>query len=57
MKYTCIAVDDEPLALEKIESFISRMPTLVLERTFDRASDALAYLSSHNVDLIFSTFR
>ncbi len=53
MKYTCIAVDDEPLALEKIESFISRMPTLVLERTFDRASDALAYLSSHNVDLIF----
>jgi len=53
MNYICIAVDDEPLALEKIASFIERMPTLKLEATFDRPVEALAYLSSHKVDMLF----
>lgn len=51
--YTCIAVDDEPLALEKITSFISRLPFLSLMCTFDKATDALAYLHDHNCDLLF----
>lgn len=53
MNYICIAVDDEPLALEKIASFIERMPTLKLEAIFDRPVEALAYLSSHKVDMLF----
>lgn len=53
MKYTCVAVDDEPLAIEKIVSFIERLPFLSLKATFDRATDALAYLNSTKVDLLF----
>ncbi len=53
MTYTCIAVDDEPLALEKIVSFIGRLPFLKLEATFDRPVDALAYLSLNPIDLLF----
>jgi two-component system, LytTR family, response regulator len=53
MTYTCIAVDDEPLAIEKIISFISRLPFLKLNATFDRATEALAFLSSNKTDLLF----
>jgi two-component system, LytTR family, response regulator len=51
--YSCIAVDDEPLALEKIVSFIGQLPYLTLNATFDRAADALAWLSSNKTDLLF----
>jgi DNA-binding LytR/AlgR family response regulator len=53
MIYTCIAVDDEPLALEKIVSFLSRLPFLTLKASFDNAIDALAYLSENKADLLF----
>jgi len=53
MNYTCIAVDDEPLALEKIVSFIGRLPFLTLKATFDNAVHALAYLSENKTDLLF----
>jgi len=53
MNYTCIAVDDEPLALEKIVSFIDRLPFLKLEAKFDRPVEALAYLSTYKTDLLF----
>jgi two-component system, LytTR family, response regulator len=53
MNYSCIAVDDEPLAIEKIVSFIDRLPFLTLKDTFDRAVDALAYLSTNKTDLLF----
>jgi two-component system, LytTR family, response regulator len=53
MNYTCIAVDDEPLAIEKIVSFVERLPFLMLKATFDNAIDALAYLSTNKTDLLF----
>lgn len=53
MNYTCIAVDDEPLALEKVVSFIERLPFLKMEAKFDRPVEALAYLSLHKTDLLF----
>jgi len=53
MNYTCIAVDDEPLALEKIVSFIGRLPFLTLKATFDNAVYALAYLTENKTDLLF----
>jgi len=53
MNYTCIAVDDEPLAIEKIVSFVERLPFLTLKATFDNAVDALAYLSTNKTDLLF----
>lgn len=53
MNFTCIAVDDEPLALEKIVSFVNRLPFLTMKGTFDNAVDALAYLTENKTDLLF----
>src|ERR1035437_4415014 len=53
MNYTCIAVDDEVLALEKIVSFVGRLPYLTLKTTFDNPVKALAYLTENKIDLLF----
>ena len=39
MKLSCIAVDDEPLALEKMETYIAKVDYLDLRGTFDNAFD------------------
>lgn len=49
----CIAVDDEPLALDIIKDCIARVPFLKLLKTFNDGISALEYLASNNVDLIF----
>ncbi len=48
-----IAIDDEPLALELIEQFSSKVEFLSLEKTFTQPSAALKYLSKFPIDLIF----
>lgn len=53
MQINCIAIDDEPLALSKIEGFISKVPELKLIRTFDNAIEAIGWLKENNADLIF----
>jgi len=53
MKINCIAIDDEPLALDKIREYIKRIGYLNLLESFDNALDALTYLKNHKVDLIF----
>ncbi|WP_186756823.1 LytR/AlgR family response regulator transcription factor [Echinicola salinicaeni] len=53
MKIKCIAVDDEPLALDLICSFIEQTSFLSLEAKFENAIDALSFVHSHEVDLIF----
>ncbi|HEY5499914.1 MAG TPA: LytTR family DNA-binding domain-containing protein [Bacteroidales bacterium] len=49
----CIAVDDEPLALELMESYISQVPGLELLETFSDAISAWGYLQKNPVDLVF----
>lgn len=53
MEISCIIVEDEPLALERTKDYVLKLPFLNLLSTFDNAIDALAFLSSHKVDLIF----
>jgi DNA-binding LytR/AlgR family response regulator len=53
MQINCIAIDDEPLALSKIEGFISKIPELKLLRTFDNAIEAIGWLKVNVTDLIF----
>lgn len=53
MKISCIAVDDEPLALELISDYAKRVPFLKLVKTFSSALDALEYITVNRVDLIF----
>jgi DNA-binding LytR/AlgR family response regulator len=53
MKIKCIIVEDEPLALERTKSYVLRLPFLDLLSTFDNGIDALVFLKSNTVDLIF----
>mgnify|MGYP000886952144 CR=1 FL=1 len=52
-KYTCIIIEDEPLALEKTRDFVNKVPFLTLSGTFDNALTGLAYLNENKVDLLF----
>jgi two-component system, LytTR family, response regulator len=53
MQINCIAIDDEPLALSKLEGFINKVPDLKLIRTFDNAIEAVGWLRENSADLIF----
>lgn len=53
MRISCIAVDDEPLAIEKLKSFIGKLPQLQLVATFGHATAAIEYLRNNPVQLIF----
>lgn len=49
----CIAIDDEPLALQLITEYASRIPFLVLEKTFTNPDEGKVWLQENEVDLLF----
>ncbi len=49
----CIAVDDEPLALELLEDNISKVPYLQLIASCSNAMEAMKVLQQQTADLIF----
>ncbi|MEM6843235.1 MAG: response regulator transcription factor [Bacteroidota bacterium] len=49
----CIAIDDEPLALDLIEDFAKKVPFLSLEKTYSNALDALEIINQQKIDLLF----
>jgi len=49
----CIAIDDEPLALDLLKDYIEKIPFLKLERTFTNPIEGLSYLQENKVDLVF----
>jgi DNA-binding LytR/AlgR family response regulator len=53
MELKCIAIDDEPLALEIITAYIEKVPFLKLLRTFDNAIDSIDYIKKNRIDLMF----
>jgi two-component system, LytTR family, response regulator len=53
MIINCIAVDDEPLALDIIKDYISQVPFLKLLKTFNDGISVIEFLASNSVDLMF----
>lgn len=53
MLINCIIVEDEPLAQEKIRGFLEKIPFARLQAVFDNGLQALTYLRSNKVDLLF----
>lgn len=53
MKIKCLAIDDEPQALKQIGAYINKTPFLELVALNNSALDALEYISSNKVNLIF----
>ena len=49
----CIAIDDEPLALRQLKSYIQKIPYLELAATCNNALEAQQFLAGQHVDLIF----
>lgn len=50
---TCLAVDDEPLALDLLEDNIRKITSLKLVRRCSNAIEANVFLQEHPVDLLF----
>lgn len=50
---TCLVVDDEPMALNLIESYVLKTPFLSLLKKCSNALEVVDYLSNHTVDLIY----
>ncbi len=48
-----IAIDDEPLALQLVEGYVSKTPFLELTASFDNPLDAMDFLDNESADLIF----
>ena len=53
MNINCLIVDDEPLAIELLETHISQFPQLKLVASCENAINAQLVLQSQEVDLIF----
>lgn len=49
----CIIIDDEPAAIRLLERFVSDVVFLNLQNTFTKPLEALAFLETNSIDLIF----
>lgn len=53
VKYNCIVVEDEPLAVEIMEDYIQQIPFLSLKKVCTDALAAMEVLHAEKIDLIF----
>ncbi len=49
----CLVVDDEPLALDIIEDYISKVPFLELVKSTTSAIEGLSLVQNNGIDLVF----
>lgn len=54
MKIRTVIIDDEPIALEKLRKYVTRMPTLELAGVFGNPVDALKYIYDNDIHLIIT---
>ncbi len=53
MTVSCIIIDDEPSSQNVLKSFVNRVDYLELKKVCNNALEALDYLKSNTVDLLF----
>ena len=49
----CLAIDDEPLALAQLTNYIEKVPFFQLAKACSNAMEALEWLRTESVDLIY----
>jgi len=49
----CIAIDDEPLALQIITKYCEKISFLQLQATFTNPDEAKSYIENNSIDLLF----
>jgi two-component system LytT family response regulator len=52
-QYSCVIIEDEPLALEKVELFIQRHEQLYCAAKFYHLEEGWDYLLHHAIDIVF----
>ena len=50
---SCIVIDDEPLAVQLMESYVRKTPFLDLRGSFTNGKEAFAFIQENPVDLMF----
>ena len=53
MKISCIAIDDEPLAVKKISAYIQKTPFLELAAECRSSFEAISIMENHKIQLLF----
>lgn len=53
MSLKCVAIDDEPLALELVKNYVAKFPELELLQTFDDAISGAEFIRNIPVDVLF----
>lgn len=53
MQINCIIVEDEPLAQERLKDYITQIPYLRLTAIYENSLDALVYIKTNQVELVF----
>lgn len=51
--YTCIIIDDEPIAIDVVKSHVGRSALLEIKETFTSSAKAFSFLQKNHVDLVF----
>lgn len=52
-KLQCVVVDDEPMAIEILSSYIDKTPNLELKKSCKNASEAILFMQENEVDIYF----
>ena len=53
IKISCVIVDDEPMALNLVESYVEKTSFLALKKKCSSAIEAMEFIKSEPVDLLF----
>ena len=53
IKISCVIVDDEPMALNLVESYVVKTPFLTLKKKCSSAIEAMEFIKNEPVDLLF----
>ena len=53
MKIRCLAIDDEPVALEKLKNYICRIPYLEFAGACEGAHEAMQVMADDKIDAVF----
>lgn len=53
MRLKCVIIDDEPLAIDLLKTYVERTPFLELIATFNNAPSAMEVISNNTVDILF----
>lgn len=56
-KLTCIAIDDEPLALDIIENHVAKVPFLDFKGKYQNPVEAVEKIEKGGIDLVFSDIQ